>query len=606
VLCQLLLGMPAEAGKSAPIKEAWAEGCLPDVGSTRFDSEDKPLARLDRAARLVSAVVARILTAPVMSDVKLYEFLHVLLVFMRALRARPAWRERYGYAFHPELIAPVLNALLCRLEDRGGDDWAALFRPEFPARHAPLNSEDKPGPYGASTTALKQEVLRRLATENADVVENAAEPAEAVAEAVAPDGGPAAGCLVEKLQSMRYSLPLPEDHLLHGLPFAAHRPRAPLPAPPRSEKQIARDAWEEAECARLARETAKATSAASKQGTKEQTAASSSAPSPAVAPETVPAPKTVHAPEATKAATQTTHTQAAQSADGAHSGQTGEQPRRDHYLFPEGWFEDSKYDFEERQVRQDYVQDLATVEYRELRVVWAAFQLIDAPGEQGGFFSREVDVGGRCLLGVPGTQVPKPYFGAEMPEVITREGGLQVVYVRDDVAEMAARYDAHIEENARRDEVRKKESAERRGRGNAKQEAGAAQGGGRPDEGGPAQDRPGIVEPEADTDKPQPASLAPKGNDPISAADLSGMKTMRVLARNHDPGGSAGASGAEEDRQTQPQPAEGAKGEKDDSRDRGDDDEDEDGWAVLSDKDLGVPSARTGPKSVVSKLLWWN
>ena len=65
--------------------------------------------------------------------------------------------------------------------------------------------------------------------------------------------------------------------------------------------------------------------------------------------------------------------------------------------------------------RRAEFQDLAAVEYRELRVVWAAFGLIDAPGEQGGFFSHGVDEDKHHLLGVPGMQVTRPCFGAEMP-----------------------------------------------------------------------------------------------------------------------------------------------------------------------------------------------
>ena len=122
----------------------------------------------DRAAQLLSVVNLRILARPVTLDLKLWEYLHVLLVFMRSLHTRPDLKKRYGYAFHPQLMAPLLNLLLHRLKDRGGDAWEALFRPEFPMIWVPLNTKDKPGKYGMSTMDAQREYFMRKREQEAE------------------------------------------------------------------------------------------------------------------------------------------------------------------------------------------------------------------------------------------------------------------------------------------------------------------------------------------------------------------------------------------------------------------------------------------------------
>lgn len=121
----------------------------------------KDLAITDRAARLLSAVNLRILIRPVTHDLKLWQYLHVLLVVMRSLNTRTDLMERFGYAFHPELMAPLLNILLRRLMNRGGEAWKALFRPEFPVLWVPLNPKSKPEKYGMTTADAQREYFAR-------------------------------------------------------------------------------------------------------------------------------------------------------------------------------------------------------------------------------------------------------------------------------------------------------------------------------------------------------------------------------------------------------------------------------------------------------------
>ncbi|KAG6861349.1 hypothetical protein C0991_011663, partial [Blastosporella zonata] len=62
------------------------------------------------------------------------------------------------------------------------------------------------------------------------------------------------------------------------------------------------------------------------------------------------------------------------------------------------------------------------------------------------------------------SSVPQPYFGAEMPEVIKRDGGVEVVHVDPTLPKVVADTDAHWEKRAEQNEKyqRKREERERR------------------------------------------------------------------------------------------------------------------------------------------------
>lgn len=131
--------------------------------------------------------------------------------------------------------------------------------------------------------------------------------------------------------------------------------------------------------------------------------------------------------------------------------------RRDPSLYPEGWFKNSMYDNEERWVRQNYVQDAETVHYRTCRILWMAIQLVDESDNGHGFFSCKKDEDGNHLIDVPGAlSVPKPYFDAEMPEVIKRDGGVEVVYVDLNLQERVTKTDANWQRYIKLSEEREK------------------------------------------------------------------------------------------------------------------------------------------------------
>ncbi|KAI0398711.1 hypothetical protein F4802DRAFT_592347 [Xylaria palmicola] len=171
----------------------------------------------DRAAQLLSAVNRHILARPAAYNVKLWEYLHVLLVFMYALNTQPHLKNRFRHAFHTALIAPFLNLLLGQLKDRGGNEWEALFRPEFPIVWMPLNAQDKSREYNTTTMDTQREYIMCRHKEENSVV-------------------PQSYTVFDKpVQDLLRILVLPEDYLLRGFSFVKQVPPSPKPRKPPSE-----------------------------------------------------------------------------------------------------------------------------------------------------------------------------------------------------------------------------------------------------------------------------------------------------------------------------------------------------------------------------------
>ncbi|KAG8162683.1 hypothetical protein KVR01_007161 [Diaporthe batatas] len=102
---------------------------------------------------------------------------------------------------------------------------------------------------------------------------------------------------------------------------------------------------------------------------------------------------------------------------------TREEFLHDPPLFPAGWFKNSKYDFDERQVRQDHVQDAMTCDSRSRQILCLAGQLT------GVFFGFRPDEKGRHWISVLGGPASMPRSHMQMPEIIKHGGGAGVVYV---------------------------------------------------------------------------------------------------------------------------------------------------------------------------------
>ncbi|KAF4471712.1 Telomerase-binding EST1A [Fusarium albosuccineum] len=385
LLCQLLLGIPPDGKRRSPMMAMWAPDFVESTDRADFArttaSDAFPIAK--RAAKLMSAVVSRILGGqPDTTDLKLWRFIHVLLVFMRALVTRPILKELFGHIFHPELIAPLLNVALRQLEIQGGDDFRRVLEPGFPVMYSRLNKRQKPDNSSPRTSDAQS--LGTKTKESTLQVEKDIEMGGSMAEVdfdiktiadssvgphVAahdvkhgplvppsshfPCSGPGEEGPIEELV---YSCPLPEDYELRGHFFARETPRTP-----RSDLE------KEAEEVRQ------------------------------------------------------------------------EGLRRDGYLFPAGWLEDSKYDFEERRVHEEFFEDLDMVRNRTVRILWMAKRL----SQSNNFFSWKTDGDGYHRFEVPGIlSGSRTCVDAKMPEGIKRDGGAEVVCVDPTLLSEIARTDA--------------------------------------------------------------------------------------------------------------------------------------------------------------------
>ncbi|KAH8744741.1 hypothetical protein F5883DRAFT_660255, partial [Diaporthe sp. PMI_573] len=127
-------------------------------------------------------------------------------------------------------------------------------------------------------------------------------------------------------------------------------------------------------------------------------------------------------------AAEKTQQEAEQSEKGAEKAREAKLMReewllRDPPLFPAGWFKNSKYDFDESQVRHHYVQDAVTYDNRSRQLLCLAVQLISV------FFEIHTDENGRHWVSVLGGPPSEPCLHMKMPDIVERDGGVRFVYV---------------------------------------------------------------------------------------------------------------------------------------------------------------------------------
>lgn len=350
----------------------------------------------DQAARLLSAAVTNVLSKPDTTNLKLWEFLHVLLVFMRATQHRSRWRQRYEYAFHSELMAPLLNLLLRQAQTIGGDYWDQIFQHDFLVMSLSLDKCQKPDIHG---NRPEDEQYKEAMNSNAERNATVETPTVGTRDSII------------KVTERQLTHPLPEDHQLQGLPFV---------------EQLSRVFQENTLLAKNEATIENDTSDF------ERTAASHMTTRPKMhrmrSLGDISAAETVH--------------------DGRQ-------------FFPKGWFENSKYDSEERHVRQNYVQDAETVRYRERRILWLLTRLLnDGPlyqkttkqksGGTGFFSSYQDEHGGFYIGGSETSKMSGLYLDAKLPEIARRDGGYEFVYVDPALRKRVAKVDATWQRQAER------------------------------------------------------------------------------------------------------------------------------------------------------------
>ncbi|KAL6410148.1 hypothetical protein AUP68_06560 [Ilyonectria robusta] len=402
---------------------------------------DDNSAVVDRAIQLLSAVNIRLLTRPVTQDLKLWEYLHVLLVFMRCLNSRLDLKKRCGYAFHVELMAPLLNLLVRRLKDRGGEAWEMLFRQEFPMQSVPLNTRNKPGKYGMTGMDAQREYLARKREQQP----KSAMVDDTTTKATGSKQGQEAQNIkpVNLGEERLFTVVLPEDRLLRGFPFARQAPSPREPKKPLSDKQIATMKWEDKQL-RIAER--KAEDSENESDSNESLHLDPMPVEAGVAGEADEANEAdeadwidegdviveddVTVEENNKAEEDNTPEAVDEEDTDSLAWGMEEALHLDPYFYPPGFFEKSKFDLADELACRDGVQDAELTDNRELRIVWSAVS-----GQ--GFFSFHTDKNGDYAIGVPGAEsVSQPYFDAQMPEFIVCDNGSRVAHVNPAVEEI--------------------------------------------------------------------------------------------------------------------------------------------------------------------------
>lgn len=437
-----------------------------DLDASMADAQDIH----DAIIRIIHITVSYVLEEADTGDLGLWGFIYVLLVFMRSLKTRPDLLEWFGWAFHAELLAPFLNMLLREDEIRGGGAWESASQPEFPTSCSPLNQIEKPGSYwmtirdlvrekyqkaeGARSTATAEEAAvttkeTQITAEEATVTTNetsvtteetqtTAEEATATTEETTTTAEEATASDVahdwhrdtETPGAERvFTEPLPEHEMLRGNIFAREPESSWYKYPAKLPEDVV---------VQPSLPAPKVTPAVL-QAAKKVVAEQAQAESPADLETEREAPEgeqkegeneDARREEERKGGnveeTRQEDEQKESEDEGERQAEVERQEAllRDPPLFPANWFKNSKYDYEERQVRRNSVQDAKTCEDRYNQILWLTFQLM------GPFFSLQTDEDGRHWISVPRAQwVPQLDLDKKMPEVVERIGGVRIVYV---------------------------------------------------------------------------------------------------------------------------------------------------------------------------------
>ncbi|KAH7025232.1 uncharacterized protein B0I36DRAFT_417372 [Microdochium trichocladiopsis] len=491
LLCQLLLGIPPVDKRWSPMVAAWAPDLV--TAEDRADSDAMANARdiHDATIELISTMVPYLLEDADTRDLRVWEFIYVILVFMRSLKTRPALLNWLGSAFHAEVIAPYLNMLLREDETRGRHAFESASQSELVTVCSPLNEKTKLGNYGLSTednirNYLREQEEKRKA-ESAEITVTAGEVT--AEETMATTEETTTSDTAHEMDGHTktpgseplHANVLPEHFELSGLFFAKEadpEPRGkPLenptadavvggcPTAPEATPAAAQTIEEPA--VRHAQEVSLADSETYSQSgdgvltdpEPEHEAMDENLENPVPKSEIEAQEKQQterEAVEASLAEVERKEREAKEEEERkrreAKEAEEAEVRRqegllRDPPLFPNGWLKKSKYDFDEIRVC-DYVQSFETYNDRSNQILRLAVQLF------GIFFIFESDGEKRIWISVSGaSSVPKPDPNKKMPKIVERDGGVRVVYV--DPSSHAA--ELKKKEKLAREEERRKE-----------------------------------------------------------------------------------------------------------------------------------------------------
>ena len=450
----------------------------------------------DATIKMIDVMIPYLLKDADTRDLRVWGFIYVILVFMRSLKTRQHLLEWFGFAFHAELLAPFINMLLCEDETRGSR--ALESTSQLVKLCSLLNQEEKLGDYGLTTEDnikkyhQSQEERRKVEGASNTVT---GEDATATKDVPAEDGTVTpeedAAFKADNAHQM-YANVLPEDYLLRGHFFAREdksddklledstkdavppAPKATPTAVQPTEKPAEEPAEEPAEvsssvcCTAGSRTNSDSSSEAQvltdsesegdveEEWTKtEAEAQQQDAKTQEEEAEDVQQEEEQKKREAEEAR----EAEERKKREAKEAREAEERKReaklRDPHLFPRQWFAKTKHNYDERQIRQNRVQDPESCNDRSVQIVCLACQLT------GAFFTHLIDNKGRYRISVPGAPCfPQPDPNMKMPEVIERVDGTSIVYVdpsyHKEEIEREKNTAARVEEERQKEEDRKK------------------------------------------------------------------------------------------------------------------------------------------------------
>lgn len=386
----------------------------------------------DATIELVYTMIPYILEGADTRDVGLWGFIYVILVFVRSLKTRPALLGWFGLAFHPKTLALFLNMLLRDDETRGGTALESARQSEM----ITVCSEGMPGNLLPEHYLLLGSFFAREAEPCGTFLDDVTKGFAVVASMPAPE--------VTEVEVEPVEEPAVEEEQEISL--------SDCETDSVEEDGVDRESENETEDERST--NAKSKSKAQAQQTEREVVEAQLEMEGTGAENASVEVERLGEESENEARQQDTQTK-----DKVCKNMPGEDEQKampederkekevckhegfchDPPLFPNGWFENSNYDFEEFQ-NCDYIQSARTCRDRFDQILRLAAQL------DGCFFVFEIDEDGRHWISEPGaSSIPKPDSDKKMPET-NYGGGVRVVHIHP------ASHAAEIEGENRREE----------------------------------------------------------------------------------------------------------------------------------------------------------
>ena len=349
----------------------------------------------DATIELIRTMIPYLLEGADTRDLRVWGFIYVTLTFMRSLKTRPELLEWFGSAFHPQLLASFLNMLLREDETRGGPASESACQSEVVTTCSLLKERRKPGKYGSCTEDNIRQYLRAQDEhQKAELVKSSPTAKEVTVKNVTATPEKCTVVTDDESITSEQSISTTKAVILTTGNTAI--------SPEGTQMTAERGTFTLEESAVMTEETTTSDSA-------HQRGRDTKTPARELL-YTSPLPE---------------HHLLRGLFFGGEAAETRrqEEQSRDPPLFPNGWFKNSKYNYDETQVH-NYVQSVDMHHDRLKQILSLAAQLNSC------LFVSVTDSEGRSWISVPGpSSIPKPDPNKKLPEIVEHDGGIKVVYV---------------------------------------------------------------------------------------------------------------------------------------------------------------------------------